>query len=105
MRIGGKSGGVGSTQSVTGAKGPATGTSATGSSAPVGSAGSVDALQVSAEARLVAVAQEALAVVPDIRMEKVGAIRSQMDADAYNPDGEAVAEGLIKEHLAKGHRS
>jgi hypothetical protein len=53
----------------------------------------------------VAVAQEALAVVPDIRMEKVGAIRSQMDADAYNPDGEAVAEGLIKEHLAKGHRS
>jgi negative regulator of flagellin synthesis FlgM len=65
----------------------------------------VDALQVSTEARLVAVAQEALAVVPDIRMEKVGAIRSQMDADAYNPDGEAVAEGLIKEHLVKGHRS
>jgi len=49
----------------------------------------------------VAVAQEALAVVPDIRTEKVEAIKSQLDADAYNPDGEAVAEGLIKEHLAR----
>jgi anti-sigma28 factor (negative regulator of flagellin synthesis) len=53
----------------------------------------------------VAVAQEALAVVPDIRLEKVEAIKSQMDAEAYNPDGEAVAEGLIKEHLSQGHRS
>lgn len=104
MRITGKSGGVGSTQSVTGAKGAATGPSAAGSIAPVGSASGVDALQVSSEARLVAVAQEALAVVPDIRMEKVGAIRSQMDADSYNPDGEAVAEGLLKEHLTRGRR-
>jgi negative regulator of flagellin synthesis FlgM len=64
-----------------------------------------DAVQVSSAARLVAVAQEALAVVPDIRMEKVGAIKSQLDADAYNPDGEAVAEGLIKEHMAQGRRS
>jgi anti-sigma28 factor (negative regulator of flagellin synthesis) len=56
-------------------------------------------------ARLVAVAQETLAVVPDIRMEKVEAIKSRMDADSYNPDGEAVAEGLIKEHLAKGRHS
>ena len=52
-----------------------------------------------------AVAQEALAVVPDIRMEKVEAIKVQLDADAYNPDGEAVAEGLIKEHMAKGRHS
>jgi hypothetical protein len=28
-----------------------------------------------------------------------------MDADAYNPDGEVVAEGLIKEHLALGRHS
>jgi anti-sigma28 factor (negative regulator of flagellin synthesis) len=53
----------------------------------------------------VAVAQEALAVVPDIRMEKVEAIKNQLDADSYNPDGEAVAEGLIKEHMAKGPHS
>ena len=100
MRISGKPGGVGSTQSVTGSK-----PSATPASAPVASAAASDAVQVSSEARLVAVAQEALAVIPDIRMDKVEAIKSQLDADAYNPDGEAVAEGLIKEHLAQGRRS
>ena len=64
-----------------------------------------DAVQVSSAARLVAVAQEALAAVPDIRMEKVEAIKNQLDADAYHPDGEAVAEGLIKEHMARGSHS
>jgi negative regulator of flagellin synthesis FlgM len=100
MRISDKSGGVGTTQSVTGPKG-----SATSAPAPVTSSTSADAIQVSSAARLVAVAQEALASVPDIRMEKVEAIKNQMDADAYSPDGEAVAEGLIKEHLAKGRHS
>jgi anti-sigma28 factor (negative regulator of flagellin synthesis) len=38
-------------------------------------------------------------------MDKVEAIKTQLDADDYNPDGEAVAEGLIKEHLAKGRHS
>jgi negative regulator of flagellin synthesis FlgM len=71
----------------------------------VTSAPATDAVQVSSAARLVAVAQEALAAVPDIRLDKVEAIKSQLDADAYNPDGEAVAEGLIKEHLAKSRHS
>jgi flagellar biosynthesis anti-sigma factor FlgM len=100
MRISGKPGGVGSTQSVTGPK-----PSATPASAPVAPSSASDAVQVSAAARLVAVAQEALAVVPDIRTEKVEAIKNQLDADSYNPDGEAVAEGLIKEHLAHGRHS
>jgi len=100
MRISGKPSGVGSSQSVTGAK-----TSATAVAAPIAPASSSDAVQVSSAARLVAVAQQALAVVPDIRMEKVDAIKSQMDADSYNPDGEAVAEGLIKEHMARASRS
>jgi negative regulator of flagellin synthesis FlgM len=100
MRITGKPSGVGSSQGVTGAK-----ASATAVAAPVAPASSSDAVQVSSAARLVAVAQQALAVVPDIRMEKVDAIKNQMDADSYNPDGEAVAEGLIKEHLAKGRHS
>ena len=69
------------------------------------SASATDAVQVSSAARLVAVAQQALAVVPDIRMDKVEAIKTQLDADDYHPDGEAVAEGLIKEHLAKGRHS
>jgi negative regulator of flagellin synthesis FlgM len=100
MRISGKPGGVGSTQSVTGSK-----PSAASASTPVSSASATDAVQVSSAARLVAVAQQALAVVPDIRMDKVEAIKTQLDADDYNPDGEAVAEGLIKEHLAKGRHS
>ncbi len=100
MRISGKSGGVGSTQSVAGAK--PSGPSAAG---PVAAASATDAVQVSSAARLVAMAHEALAVVPDIRLEKVEALKSQLDADAYNPDGEAVAEGLLKEHMAKGRRS
>lgn len=100
MRISGKPSGVGSTQSVTGSK-----TSSAPAATPVASVSGSDAVQVSSEARLVAVAQEALAVVPDIRMEKVEAIKVRLDADAYNPDGEAVAEGLIKEHMAKGRHS
>jgi flagellar biosynthesis anti-sigma factor FlgM len=100
MRISGKSGSVGSTQGVTGPK-----ASVSTAAAPVGPASATDAVQVSSAARLVAVAQEALSVVPDIRTDKVEAIKSQLDADAYNPDGEAVAEGLIKEHLAKGRHS
>ena len=100
MRISGKSGSVGSAQGVSGSK-----PQATPGAGPVSSAPATDAVQVSSAARLVAVAQEALAVVPDIRMEKVEAIKNQLDADAYDPDGEAVAEGLIKEHLARSHRS
>jgi anti-sigma28 factor (negative regulator of flagellin synthesis) len=52
-----------------------------------------------------AVAQEALVGVPDIRLGKVEAIKNQLDADTYHPDGEAVAEGLIREHMAEGPRS
>ena len=100
MRISGKPSGVGITQSAAGLK-----TSGAPASAPVTSVSGSDAVQVSSEARLVAVAQEALAVVPDIRMEKVEAIKVRLDADAYNPDGEAVAEGLLKEHMAKGRHS
>ena len=100
MRVSGKPGGVGSTQSVSGSK-----PSATPAAGPAALASVSDAIQVSSAARLVAVAQEVLAGVPDIRMEKVEAIKSQLDADAYNPDGEAVAEGLIKEHMAQGRHS
>jgi len=100
MRISGKPGSVGSSQSVSGTKpaGPPT-------SAPVAPVAATDAVQVSSAARLVAVAQQALAAVPDIRTDKVEAIKSQLDSDAYHPDGEAVADGIIKEHLAHGRHS
>lgn len=99
MRISGKSGAVGSTQGVSGAR-P---TSAPPLS-PATPVASTDALQVSAAARLVAVAQEALAAVPDIRTEIVDNIKGQLDSDTYHPDGKAVADGLIREHLARVHQ-
>jgi negative regulator of flagellin synthesis FlgM len=101
MRISGKSGSVGGTQ---GASAPKSSSApAVGSTAGPGPVS--DAFQVSSSARLVAVAQEVLAVTPDIRTEKVEALKNQLDADAYHPDGEAVAEGLIREHLAGGRSS
>lgn len=95
MRISGKSSGVGSTTGVGGASGAAKGPVTQG----VQGAGSVsDAVSVSSAAQLVAVAQAELAKVPDIRTEKVEALRAALDADAYHPDGKAVADGLIREH-------
>ena len=96
MRISGKSGSIGGTQGTSGPR-PASSVPAAGAvqaNAPVS-----DALQVSSSAQLLAVAQEVLSVTPDIRIEKVEAIKTQMDADAYHPDGEAVADGLLREHL------
>jgi len=100
MRISGKPGSVGSSQGVSGPK-----ASNTPVSTPIAPGSASDAVQVSSAARLMAVAQEALAVVPDIRLGKVEAIKNQLDADTYHPDGEAVAEGLIREHMAEGPRS
>ena len=99
MRVSGKTGAVGSTQGVSGSR-PAS-APATSPATPVAS---TDAVQVSAAARLVAVAQEALAGVPDIRTEIVESIKGQMDSDSYHPDGKAVADGLIREHLARVHQ-
>ena len=103
MRVSGKNSSVGATQ---GRSRPMGIDSPPGASRALG-AGAVsaphevtaaDALQVSSNAQLLAVAQAEVAQVPDVRIEKVEALRAQLDADAYNPDGEAVANGLIREH-------
>lgn len=101
MRISGKSGSIGSTQGVSGASrsAPVSGVAPSGPAAPS------DAVTVSGAARLVTVAHEVLATVPDIRADKVEALKTQIDADTYHPDGKVVAEGLIREHLAPGRRS
>lgn len=93
MRISGKSSGIGSTQGVQGTKAPAT--------APVSATPAVsgDALHVSDASRLMVVAQAAIAEVPDVRVDKVEALKAQLDSDSYSPDGEAVADGLIREHI------
>ncbi|HOD32526.1 MAG TPA: flagellar biosynthesis anti-sigma factor FlgM [Holophaga sp.] len=53
---------------------------------------------MSGTASLVAVARAGIAGIPDVRIEKVEAIRAQMEADSYHPDGEAVADGIIRDH-------
>lgn len=57
-----------------------------------------DALSVSDSAQFIAVAEACIATVPDIRMDKVGALKVQLDSDQYHPDGEAVAKGIVKEY-------
>lgn len=103
MRVSGKNSSVGATQGRSrplGLDSPS-GASRTQGAGAVSAAHEVtgsDALQVSSHAQLLAVAQAEVAQVPDVRIDKVEALRAQLDADAYNPDGEAVANGLIREH-------
>ena len=47
---------------------------------------------------LVAVAHEVLAETPDIRTEKLKALKRQLDTGTYHPDEGAVAEGVIREY-------
>lgn len=96
MRIGGKSGGTGATQGAGAAK--STGTAASGVQGASGSA-QADAISVSGPAHFMAVARAHLASIPDIRMAKVAALKARMEADEYNPDGEAVADGLVRDHM------
>jgi flagellar biosynthesis anti-sigma factor FlgM len=74
---------------------PVTGTPA---AAPLGSVQASDAVNVSGPAQLLAVAQAEIAKVPDVRTERVEALRASIDSDGYHPDGEAVADGLVREH-------
>jgi len=39
--------------------------------------------------------------VPDIRTAKVSALKAKLDSDQYHPDGEAVADNLVKEHTPR----
>lgn len=94
MRVTGKSSSVGATQNVGGAK-PVSGAA---SGAPSVSTAMGDALRVSGSAQFIAVARARLAKVPDIRSAKVEALRAKLESDGYNPDGEAVADGLVREH-------
>lgn len=93
MRVGSKSSGVGTAQGIGSAKGSAAGGS---SLASVSALSGPDALSVSGTAHFIAIARAHLARIPDIRTAKVAAIKSKLDQDEYHPDGEAVADGLVK---------
>lgn len=88
---------------------PTSGVAKPSAAAPVSALSSVqgsevvgDALSVSSTAQFIAVAEAQIALVPDIRTEKVDALKVMLDADQYNPDGEAVAKGIVKEYTPPG---
>lgn len=58
-----------------------------------------DAFSVSGTAQLLAVAEAEAARVPEVRTEKVEALKAAIDSDRYHPDGEAVADGIVREHM------
>jgi negative regulator of flagellin synthesis FlgM len=95
MKVTGNTGAIGATPAVTGGK-PSGGAQPAGSTSPATVQG--DAVSVSSSAHFMAVAQAELARIPDIRTEKVEAIKAKIESDDYNPDGDAVAEGLVREH-------
>ena len=94
MKVTGGGSGVGSTRGVSGGK-PAANVKAPASPSPVVAA---DAVTVSGNAQLISDVHARVDALPDIRMEKVEALKAQIDSDQYHPDGEAVADGLMKEH-------
>jgi negative regulator of flagellin synthesis FlgM len=91
MRVSTKAGGSATSQKVGGSAHQAT-------AGPVVAPAPSDALSVSSGAQFISDIQAQLAVLPDVRLDKVEAIRAQMDAETYHPDGEAVADGLVREH-------
>ena len=94
MRVSGNSGGVGVSRSLGDGKAAASPQPQT-TPAP---AAAEDALVVSTTSQYIAIAQAQILDIPDVRMDKVEALKALMDADDYNPDPEAVAEGLVREH-------
>ncbi|HWQ07469.1 MAG TPA: flagellar biosynthesis anti-sigma factor FlgM [Holophaga sp.] len=77
---------------------PVAGTQVSGSPTVHDSGVAEDALSVSSTAQFIAVAEAEIALVPDIRMDKVGPLKVQLESDHYHPDGEDVAKGIVKEY-------
>jgi negative regulator of flagellin synthesis FlgM len=96
MKVSVKTGGVGVSRGLAGAKPSGSGPAPAASG--VASAHG-DALSVSSGGQAMAVIKARVDNIPDVRTEKVEAIRAQIDTDAYHPDPEAVADGLVREHM------
>lgn len=77
---------------------PAAGTQVSGSSTVHDPGVAEDALSVSSTAQFIAVAEAQIALVPDIRQDKVRPLKAQLESNQYHPDGEAVAKGIVHEY-------
>ncbi len=58
-----------------------------------------DKLQISGEGRAVQVGKEALAAAPDIREDKVAAIKAQYENGTYDVSGEDFAERILEKSM------
>ena len=101
MRVSGSASGLGASRQV--GDGKPAGNPQTAAVQGAGSAAG-DALSVSSTAHFIAVVKAKVSKLPDIRTEKVEALRAKLDSDDYNPDGEAVADGLVREHTPPRRR-
>lgn len=55
-----------------------------------------DTVSLSDRSRLVARAQEIVGQTPEVRQEKVDALKAQISAGTYNVSGQTVADSMIK---------
>jgi negative regulator of flagellin synthesis FlgM len=62
-----------------------------------------DRVSLSPQVRELQAARAAAAAMPEIREEKVAAIRAQIEAGTYVVDGEKVAGKMIEEALLNAH--
>lgn len=62
-----------------------------------------DSVTLSTRVRQLQAAREGLSAVPEIREEKVAAIRARIEAGTYEIDGEKIAGKMIEEALLNDH--
>ena len=62
--------------------------------------GQTDSAHFSAEARLLAEARNAAATAPDVREDKVAALRAQVQDGTYKPNSATIARNLLQEDMA-----
>lgn len=70
---------------------------------PSPSSAAGDPVSLSPQARELQAARATVAAMPDIREEKVAAIRAQIEAGTYVVDGEKIAGKMIAEALLNAH--
>jgi negative regulator of flagellin synthesis FlgM len=62
-----------------------------------------DKVSLSSRVRELQAARTAAAAIPEVREEKVAAIRAQIEAGTYVVDGEKIADKMIAEALLNAH--
>lgn len=76
-----------------------------GESPSTGSPAAGDRVSLSPQVRELEAARAAVSAMPEVREEKVAAIRAQVEAGTYVVDGEKIAGKMIEEALINTHLS